>query len=154
MKLGIPVSGPMDSLAFAAANILVGNPRTIEGLEIVVVPGVKASFRFFTNTVLAVTGKDAVIRVNNEQYPMWSKLLIPPCSNVDIEANTTNFTTGFRVYMGIKGGFPDVPAYLGSKSTSMGLGGYQVSGLSHTTGYLSKFHSFRVVRYSREISFL
>lgn len=32
---------------------------------------------------------------------------------------------GMRTYLAIKGGLPDVPLYLGSKATSMGLGGYQ-----------------------------
>ncbi|KAH9475545.1 Putative urea carboxylase [Psilocybe cubensis] len=125
MKLGIPVSGPMDSLAFSAANILVGNPKTTEGLEIVVVPGVKASFHFFTSTVIAVAGKDVIVKVSGKKCSTWSKLLVPEGSTVDIEASMTNATAGFRVYLAIRGGFPDVPTYLGSKSTSMGLGGYQ-----------------------------
>ena len=32
---------------------------------------------------------------------------------------------GFRTYVAVQGGLPDVPEYLGSKSTSMGFGGYQ-----------------------------
>lgn len=34
--------------------------------------------------------------------------------------------TGFRAYLAVRGGFPEVPKYPGSKSTSMGLGCYQV----------------------------
>ena len=29
------------------------------------------------------------------------------------------------MYLAVKGGFPEIPKYLGSKSTSLGLGGYQ-----------------------------
>ena len=30
-----------------------------------------------------------------------------------------------RAYLAVQGGFPEIPTYLGSKATSMGLGGYQ-----------------------------
>ncbi|PPQ75558.1 hypothetical protein CVT26_012381 [Gymnopilus dilepis] len=125
MKLGIPRSGPMDDLAFTAANILVGNPRTTEGLEIIVVPGVGCALQFFTSAVIAVTGRDVSVSINGVGYPTWSKIVVPPDGKVEIQAKTIGHSNGFRTYLAIKGGFPDIPSYLGSKSTSMGLGGYQ-----------------------------
>ncbi|KAF8970910.1 urea carboxylase [Flammula alnicola] len=126
IRLGMPRSGPMDDLAFAAGNILVGNPKTTEGLEMVVVPGVGCSFQFFVPAVLAVTGMDAMIKVNGMATPMWSQIIVPENGKVDIQAKSIdNVSTGFRIYLCIRGGFPDIPIYLGSKSTSMGLGGYQ-----------------------------
>jgi len=117
----------MDSLSFAIGNILVGNPRTTEGLEIVVVPGVGCSFTFCVPTVVAVTGMDVILKLNGHIIPMWSRIVVPQGGKLEIEAkDISNSTTGFRVYLSISGGFPDVPVYLGSKSTSMGLGGYQV----------------------------
>ncbi|KAF8901326.1 urea carboxylase [Gymnopilus junonius] len=134
VKLGIPRSGPMDDLAFAAGNILVGNSRTTEGLEIVVVPGVGCSLQFFSSAAIAVTGKEVTVTVNGIEFPTWSRIVVPPEGKVDIRAKALapENSNGFRVYVCIKGGFPDIPAYLGSKSTSMGLGGFQ--GRSLTKG--------------------
>jgi allophanate hydrolase subunit 2 len=117
----------MDSLSFAIGNILVGNPRTTEGLEIVVVPGVGCSFKFFVPTVVAFTGMGAILKLNGHIVPMWSRIVVPQDGKLEIEAKDISISpTGFRIYLSISGGFPDVPIYLGSKSASMGLGGYQV----------------------------
>ncbi|KAF8808826.1 hypothetical protein BYT27DRAFT_6537908 [Phlegmacium glaucopus] len=124
--LGIPRSGPMDNLAFAIGNLLVGNAQTVEGLEIVIVPGVGCSFHFYVPTVVAVTGKDVLVKVNGSTVPMWSRIIVPKNGTLVLEARPFGeSSTGFRTYLSIRGGFPDVPVYLGSKSTSMGLGGYQ-----------------------------
>jgi len=78
-------------------------------------------------TVVAVTGMDVILKLNGHIVPMWSRIVVPQGGKLEIEAKDIgNSTTGFRVYLSISGGFPDVPVYLGSKSTSMGLGGYQV----------------------------
>lgn len=129
LKLGIPTSGPMDDVAFSAANILVGNPHTTEGLEIIIIPGRKASFRFLMPCVLSVTGREAIVKVNGITFSMWSKLVVPAKGIVDIETQENERSeapNGFRVYLCVRDGFPDIPQYLGSKSTSMGLGGHQV----------------------------
>ncbi|TFK35167.1 allophanate hydrolase subunit 2-domain-containing protein [Crucibulum laeve] len=124
--LGIPRSGPMDSLAFSAANILVGNSPATEGLEIVVVPGVAFCTQFFVPTVVCVTGKDVLVKVDDQLVEMWSRIRIPAGGKLKLDAKPAGENiTGFRVYVAVLGGFPDVPSYLGSKSTSMGLGGYQ-----------------------------
>ncbi|KAF8152533.1 AHS2-domain-containing protein [Crassisporium funariophilum] len=126
LGLGIPRSGPMDDLAFAAANILVGNPSTTEGLEIAVIAGVGCSFRFYVPAVVAVTGKEVGVKVNGGACPMWSRVIVPQDGELRLEAGLGGEVAGgLRVYVCVRGGFPDVPVYLGSKSTSMGLGGYQ-----------------------------
>ncbi|KAJ7201761.1 allophanate hydrolase subunit 2-domain-containing protein [Mycena rebaudengoi] len=106
IRLGIPRSGPMDSMAFRAGNILVDNPPETEGLEMIALGGLKNSFQFHVPTVVAVTGKLVSVKLT-------------------LTARTTGQETGMRVYLSIRGGFPLIPKYLGSKSTSMGLGGYQ-----------------------------
>ncbi|KIJ67378.1 hypothetical protein HYDPIDRAFT_84744 [Hydnomerulius pinastri MD-312] len=121
--LGMPRSGPMDSQAFKAANILAGNPPETEGLEIVVLPGVGCKFTFHVPCVVAITGKSVTVKVNREEVPMWARLVIPAKGSLEISGGGGN--PGFRVYLAVRGGFPEVPKYLGSKSTSMGLGGYQ-----------------------------
>lgn len=123
----MPRSGPMDELAFSAGNILVGNSRTIEGLEIIVVPGIGFSVQFFVPAVVAVTGKDVRVILNGVKKPLWSRVVVPANGRLDIQAEPSSASVpGLRAYLTIRGGFPNIPAYLGSKSTSMGLGGYQV----------------------------
>lgn len=118
----------MDDLAFSVGNILVGNEnRGTEGLEIIVVPGVPCSLQFFAPAVVSVTGKPATVKVNGVEHHMWSRIYLAGNSKVEIAAAASaDARNGFRTYLCVLGGFPDVPYYLGSKSTSLGLGGYQV----------------------------
>jgi len=113
----------MDSQAFSAANILVGNTPETEGLEIITLPGAGCKLKFHCPAVVAVTGKSVTVKINGEQVSMWARLTISENGILDIDGRPG---PGFRVYLAIRGGFPEVPQYLGSKSTSMGLGGYQV----------------------------
>ncbi|KAH0835743.1 allophanate hydrolase subunit 2-domain-containing protein [Lanmaoa asiatica] len=120
--LGMPRSGPMDVRAFKGANIIAGNHPETESLEIVTLPGVGCKFTFHVPCVVAVTGKSITVKVNRERAPMWARLVVPAEGTLEIGGEPSN---GFRVYLAVRGGFPEVPWYLGSKSTSMGLGGYQ-----------------------------
>jgi allophanate hydrolase subunit 2 len=113
----------MDSQAFSAANILAGNTLETEGLEIITLPGAGCKLKFHCPAIVAVTGKSLTVRINGEQVSMWACLTISKNTILDIVGLPG---PGFRVYLAIRGGFPEVPQYLGSKSTSMGLGGYQV----------------------------
>ncbi|KAF4580527.1 hypothetical protein EYR38_003126 [Pleurotus pulmonarius] len=135
MGLGLPRSGPMDYMAFQTANLLVGNKPSTEGLEIIVMPGVPAVLTFHVPTVIAVTGKPASLRITSDgghdaespkDIGMWRALSVPGGAKLHIEDTSTyEDTRGFRVYLAVRGGFPNIPEYLKSKSTSMGLGGYQ-----------------------------
>ncbi len=124
----------MDDLAFKAANVLAGNIPNCEGLEIVV-PSAKSplafSVLFHVETVIAVTGADAMVRVDGNDARMWSRITIHAGSKVAVYGAGAGIGSersgGLRVYMAIWKGFPDIPMYLDSKSTSMGNGGYQVS---------------------------
>ncbi|KAG1727747.1 allophanate hydrolase subunit 2-domain-containing protein [Suillus paluster] len=120
--LGMPQSGPMDSRAFSAANIIAGNTPETEALEIITLPGAGCKLKFHSSATVAVTGKPATVKVNGVQVSMWARLTISENETLDIGGLPG---PGFRVYLAIRGGFPEVPPYLGSKSTSMGLGGYQ-----------------------------
>ncbi|KAI0631868.1 urea carboxylase [Trametes polyzona] len=117
--LGIPRSGPMDSLAFRIANILVGNVPGTEGLELTLTG---CRLVFHTAAVVAVTGASVKVSVNGTEVPMWAPTVIPAGGKLVI-GNAKG--TGMRAYLAIRGGFPEIPKYLGSKSTSLGLGGYQ-----------------------------
>ncbi|KAJ7641859.1 allophanate hydrolase subunit 2-domain-containing protein [Roridomyces roridus] len=125
-RLGIPRSGPMDNIAFRAANILVDNPVETEGLEIIVLPGAPSAFRFHVPTVVAVTGKHVSGRVGGQDVGMWRAFEISAGGELLIETDAKEARAGgWRTYLAVRGGFPGIPRYLGSKSTSMGLGGYQ-----------------------------
>ena len=127
LGLGMARTGPMGNLSFAIGNLLVGNAQNPEGLEIVIVPGVGCAFLFHVPTVVAVTGRDVLVKINGTTAPMWSKIIVLRNGTLVLEARPFDkSSTGFRTYFYIREGFPDVPVYLGSKSTSMGLGGYQV----------------------------
>lgn len=123
---GLPRSGPMDSLAFQAANLLVGNDLGMEGLEILVpAPQPKLKLYFHVSAVVSVAGADVDITVNGNIMPSWSRLIVQAGSKFEIGGIIGG--RGLRAYLCIRGGFPKVPKYLDSKSTSMGLGGYQVA---------------------------
>ncbi|KAI0323769.1 urea carboxylase [Cubamyces sp. BRFM 1775] len=117
--LGIPRSGPMDSLAFRMANILVGNEPGTEGLELTLTG---CRLIFHTAAVIAVTGASGKLTVNGREEPFWSSVVVHAGSKVVI-GNAKD--AGMRMYLAVKEGFPEIPKYLGSKSTSLGLGGYQ-----------------------------
>ncbi|KAJ7706503.1 allophanate hydrolase subunit 2-domain-containing protein [Mycena metata] len=123
-RLGIPRSGPMDSMAFRCANILLDNPAGMEGLEMIILPGTVASFQFHVAAVVAVTGKEVTVKVDGHDAHMWSSVIVPAGAQLSLSAGTDN-SPGLRTYLAVRGGFPAIPHYLGSKSTSVGLGGYQ-----------------------------
>ncbi|KXN84654.1 Putative urea carboxylase [Leucoagaricus sp. SymC.cos] len=122
---GVPCSGPMDPMAFSIGNILVGNPKEMEGIELIIAPGVPACLRFLCPTLIAVTGRDVDVSVDDGNASMWSRVVVPAGGTVTISMKEVNESGGLRVYVLIKGGFPHVPRYLGSKSTSVQIGGYQ-----------------------------
>lgn len=119
LGLGMPCSGPMDSLAFRAANILVGNAPGVEALEITLVG---CRLYFHVAAVVAITGANVKVLVDGNEVPMWGRVYVPAKAKLSVGTVQKDC---FRAYLAVKGGFPQVPAYLGSKSTSMGLGGYQ-----------------------------
>ncbi|KAF9264321.1 urea carboxylase [Marasmius fiardii PR-910] len=124
MGLGIPRSGAIDSMALRIANVLVGNPHTTEGLEVIVVPNVDLELLFHVETVIAVTGKSVDVSVDGVRQVMWGRILIPAGGTLLLQ-HVAGRGGGLRCYVAFRGGFPNIPKYLDSKSTSMGLGGYQ-----------------------------
>ncbi|KAJ7114363.1 urea carboxylase [Mycena epipterygia] len=124
-RLGIPRSGPMDSISFSSANILVDNPPGTEGLEMIILPGSPSTFKFHVPAVIAVTGKDISVQIDAQDVKMWSRIIVPANSVLSIAARLGTGGAGLRTYLAIRAGFPLIPQYLGSKSTSLGLGGFQ-----------------------------
>ena len=108
--VGVPPSGPMDSLAFRLANRIVGNPESAAGLECTMVgPAV----RFRAATVVAITGADMSATIDGAPAPYFRPLRVRAGSELRFgKANGP----GCRAYVAFRGGI-DVPEYLGSRST-------------------------------------
>jgi urea carboxylase len=105
--VGVPPSGPMDSMAFRIANRLVDNPEGAAGLEIAVTG---PSLRFRSDALIALTGTDFGARIDGVAVELWRAVAVKKGSTLEMG------TGGGRAYLTVAGGF-DVPEYLGSRST-------------------------------------
>ena len=114
--VGVPPSGPMDSLAFRLANRLVGNAEDAAALEMTTLG---ARLRFDAETVLALTGADMGATLDGVAVAQWRAFTAPAGSILRLGAVKGG---GARSYLAIAGGI-DVPAFLGSCGTFM-LGGF------------------------------
>ncbi|PHH91281.1 hypothetical protein CDD83_1091 [Cordyceps sp. RAO-2017] len=117
---GIPEGGPMDALHAQLANCVAGNEPGCELLEITYTgPKIK----FYQRAIVAVAGALADCDVDGSPVPMYTRLEVPAGSLLTIG----NVSGGCRTYLAVRGGFPAVPLYLGSKSTSpvVEIGGLQ-----------------------------
>ncbi|RRV67228.1 urea carboxylase [Stutzerimonas stutzeri] len=108
--VGVPPSGPMDSRALRLGNALLGNPEDAAGLEITMSG---PTLRFNTDAVVAVTGAEIPLKLDDVPQPMNTALFIPAGSTLTIG---TIAGAGARSYLAVRGGV-QVPEYLGSKST-------------------------------------
>jgi urea carboxylase len=108
--VGVPPSGPMDSLAFRLANRLVGNPPGATGLEITVSG---PTLHFACDGRIALTGADFGARLNGQPVPRWRTVPVPGGSVLDIGSAQG---AGARAYLAVGGGIA-APPYLASRST-------------------------------------
>jgi urea carboxylase len=118
---GIPHSGAMDSIALSIANMLVGNERGTEGLEITLSG---PELRFLAPAVVALAGAAIEATLDGDQFPMYTRKHIKAGQRLKIGKTTGS---GCRAYLAVYGGFPNVAEYFSSKSTSpiVGISGYQ-----------------------------
>lgn len=107
--IGVPPSGPMDSLNFRLANCLVGNLESAAGLEIIVSG---PTLRFNQATFIVLTGATIEASLDGQQIEMKTR--------VKVEAGQVlklgKVLDGARTYLAVHGGI-DCPEYLGSRST-------------------------------------
>jgi urea carboxylase len=108
--VGVPPSGPMDSLAFRFANRLVGNARDAAGLEITLTG---PTLRFSCDARVALTGADFGARLDDRPIPLWQAAFVRRGSVLELGAAKG---TGTRAYLAVAGGI-EAPLYLGSRST-------------------------------------
>ncbi|MBU1215772.1 urea carboxylase [bacterium] len=107
--IGVPPSGPFDSLSFRYANKLVGNDEKAAGLEMAISG---PTLRFNVDSVIALCGAEIDASVDDEAVAMNRAVFMKAGSVLKLK----KITKGFRTYLSVRGGF-DVPAYLGSRST-------------------------------------
>lgn len=117
--IGIPLSGGMDRLALAAANLLVGNDEGAAVLEAVFMG---PELEFTSDATVAVTGAELPPKVNGEQKATWTSFAVKKGDVLSFDY----LRKGARAYIAISGGI-DVPVVLGSRSTyTLGaLGGHE-----------------------------
>ncbi|MGY2292174.1 urea carboxylase [Pseudomonas sp. SDO528_S397] len=108
--VGVPPSGPMDSRALRLGNRLLGNAEGAAALE-VTMSGPR--LRFNCAAVVAVTGAEIALLLNDEPVAMNTALLIPAGATLSLGHIAG---AGARSYVCLRGGL-QVPDYLGSKST-------------------------------------
>lgn len=114
--VGVPPSGPMDTLAFRLANRLVGNAEGTPGLEITTVG---PRLRFDADVVVALTGADMGALLDGEPVQRWKAFRVKAGSVLKMSAVRNG---GSRAYLAIAGSI-DAPSFLGSRATFM-LGGF------------------------------
>ncbi|KAI8299188.1 putative urea carboxylase [Colletotrichum sp. SAR11_59] len=116
VRHGVPRSGPMDTLSSQIANVLVGNEPGTELLEVTLTG---PALRFYVDAVVAVCGGSVPVKVDDVEQPMWSRFVVRRGQVLKLGQLGGS---GFRAYIAIKGGFSEIPLFLGSKSTAPELG--------------------------------
>tara|TARA_R110001583_G_scaffold67037_2_gene192163 strand:- start:20135 stop:23737 length:3603 start_codon:yes stop_codon:yes gene_type:complete len=108
--VGVPPSGPMDDRALRLGNRLLGNDQGAAALEITMSGPI---IRFNCDAVVAVTGADIPLSLDDVPQPMNTAIFVPAGGRLVFG---TIAGAGARSYLCVRGGV-DVPDYLGSKST-------------------------------------
>jgi len=110
--VGVPPSGPMDSLALRLANRLVGNGSDAPALEMT---GIGAKLRFDADAVVAICGADMDARLAGAYVAMWKSVAVKAGDVLQFSAVKG---AGTRTYLAVQGGIA-APKFLGSASTFM-----------------------------------
>ncbi|MDD2369304.1 MAG: urea carboxylase, partial [Sulfuricurvum sp.] len=108
--IGVPPSGPMDSLSFRLGNRLLGNDEKAPGLEMTVTG---STLKFHYPTRIVLTGAQMKAQLNGVEVPYWETIEIV---GGDVLKMGIIEGDGARTYLLIDGGF-NVPEYLGSTAT-------------------------------------
>jgi urea carboxylase len=114
--VGVPPSGPMDTLSFRLANRILENPADAAGLELTMSG---PTLRFNAPTTICLVGARLPATLDGE--PVAYGAQIPVAAGQTLRIGRVE-GPGARAYLAFAGGL-DVPDYLGSKST-FALGGF------------------------------
>ncbi|RQW64961.1 urea carboxylase [Vibrio viridaestus] len=123
-NIGVPPSGPMDSLSFCLGNQLLDNPSDSAGLEMIVSG---PTLRFNTDKYFVLTGASIQASLDEQIVQLGVVTLAKKGQTLKLGRIQGN---GARSYLLLAGGI-DCPDYLGSKSTfTLGhFGGHAGRGL-------------------------
>ena len=108
--VGVPPSGPMDSLAFRLGNRLLGNPEGMAGLE-VTIQG--PTLQFHEPCALCLAGADFRAQLDDRAVAPYSPIRVTRGQTLKVGRVSG---PGMRAYILFGGGL-DVDPYLGSRST-------------------------------------
>lgn len=116
---GVTAGGPLDAVAFAAANLLAGNDVDAAALEIAL-GGLKIRFDGFTRFALA--GAACVADLDGARVDVWGSYE----AHVGATLTLHRPRTGARTYLAVAGGI-GVPCVLNSRDTNVAasFGGYE-----------------------------
>ncbi|QNP50477.1 5-oxoprolinase subunit B/C family protein [Diaphorobacter aerolatus] len=111
---GVSAAGAVDQAALKTANRLVGNASDVAALETV---GGGLQLKSRGDTVVAVTGADAVLSITTAAGQRWNAARYAPFALADGDTLAIGQpVAGARCYVAVRGGF-DVTPVLGSCST-------------------------------------
>ncbi|KAA8997360.1 urea carboxylase [Affinibrenneria salicis] len=108
--VGVPPSGPYDSLAFRLGNQLLGNDERCAGLEITLRG---PTLRFNRDCALVLAGAPIDATLDDRSLPHW-RVVNARAGQTLVLGDVAQ--AGCRSYLLLAGGI-DCPAYLGSRST-------------------------------------
>ncbi|MBI1793592.1 MAG: biotin-dependent carboxyltransferase [Chloroflexi bacterium] len=115
-RFGVPASGPMDSFAFRAANLLAGNSMDAAALEI---GAGEIELRALNDCVIAAAGAGYSLSVFTWTFPLWDSCFVR--AGWTIRLNKSGFPQrtadfGMWAYLAFAGGL-EIESVLGSRST-------------------------------------
>lgn len=118
--VGVPPSGPMDTLSHRLVNAVLANRPDAAALELT---GSGPTLRAHVDTVVAIGGAAMTAAVDGRAVPHWHPIQLPAGSTLRVGAVRG---CGLRCSLAVRGGI-DVPDYLGSRSTFLlaGFGGHE-----------------------------
>ncbi len=113
-RIGVTPAGAIDPIAFAAANILVGNPIDAAALEFTLVGG---AFTAEGGPLrVAVVGPAFPVAIDGHPVPALTSVTLQPGHRLRIGSASADAAGGARGYLAVLGGV-DTPPVLGSRST-------------------------------------
>ncbi|HUN26204.1 MAG TPA: urea carboxylase [Steroidobacteraceae bacterium] len=115
-SVGVPPSGPMDSLAFRLGNRMLGNPERAAGLEWT---AIGPTLEFRRAATVCLTGAQSNATLEDTAAPLYAPFEVATGQTLRLGRVQG---AGLRGYVLFRGGL-DVPAYLGSRATFT-LGGF------------------------------
>ncbi len=146
-NVGVPPSGPMDTLAFRTGNRILGNAEGAAGLEIT---AVGPTLLFHQAATICLTGAHIAATLDGVAFEPYTPVRV--AAGQTLRSGSVR-GAGLRAYLLVAGGL-DVPDYLGSRATfTLGqMGGH--AGRCLASGDLLRLASPDPVRVgSRDLQF-